>query len=263
MDIYSFPPIAAVLDAAYAALTSLAALLDPLVGATASALAIVIVTLLVRSVLVPLGVMQVRAELTRRRLAPKLRELQRRHKKNPEVLQRKMMELYRDEKSSPFAGMLPALAQAPVLSILYGVFVLPNINGHGNALLDETLAGVPLGRSFFSLVGDAAWLDAGIVAILLVLIAVTATLSRRQVLRNAEPLVPGDAQSETQHRMLRIMSWMSFLTLIFAAIVPLAATIYLTVTTAWTLTERTILRARMLRTAEQGPASPPRAAPAS
>lgn len=245
MDFYAFPPIAAVLDAAYSLLTGLAELLTPFAGPAASAAAIVVVTLVVRAILIPLGRLQMRAEITRRRLAPKLRELQRRHRKRPEVLQQKTLELYRDEKTSPFAGMLPALAQAPVLSILYGVFVLPTINGHGNALLDETLLGVPLGSSVVGLVGAGAWLDAGIVAILLLAIAITASLSRRQMLRLAEPPVPGDAQSEQQHRMMRVLSWMPFLTVVFAAIVPLAATIYLTVTTAWTLTERTLLRRAM------------------
>lgn len=238
MDIYAFPPIAAILDAAYSGLLALSALV------TAPA-AIVLVTLLVRALLIPLGRSQVKAEITRRRLAPKLRELQRRHRKRPEVLQQKTLELYRDEKTSPLAGIGPALAQAPVLSILYGVFVLPSINGHPNALLDETLLGVPLGRSFVSLVASGAWVDAVVCAVLLLAIAGTAVLSRRQILRFAEPPIPGDAQSEQAHRVIRGMSWMAFLTVVFAAVVPLAATIYLTVTTAWTLAERTLLRRRL------------------
>jgi YidC/Oxa1 family membrane protein insertase len=38
------------------------------------------------------------------------------------------------------------------------------------------------------------------------------------------------------------LSWLPFITVVFAAVVPLAATIYLSVTTAWTLAERVILR---------------------
>jgi membrane protein insertase Oxa1/YidC/SpoIIIJ len=45
----------------------------------------------------------------------------------------------------------------------------------------------------------------------------------------------------------RALSWLPFLTVVFAAVVPLAATLYLAVATAWTLVERTVLR-RMLRT---------------
>ena len=64
----------------------------------------------VRALLIPVGVSQVRAEFTRRRLAPQLAELQRRHGKDRETLARKTMELYQAEKTSPFAGMLPLRA---------------------------------------------------------------------------------------------------------------------------------------------------------
>ncbi|WBU39114.1 YidC/Oxa1 family membrane protein insertase [Homoserinibacter sp. YIM 151385] len=255
MDLFSFPPIAAVLEAAYTGLHALGLLVTP-------ALAIVLVTLAVRAALVPLGRMQVRAELVRRRLAPKLRELQRRYRKRPEVLQRKTLELYQEERTSPFAGILPALAQAPFLSVLYALFVMPQIAGHPNALLDETLLGVPLGRSWLSLVGDGDWMSAGIVTALLLVAGTTAWFSRRQALRFAEPLVPGDAQSEQSHRMLRIMSWMPFMTVVIAAAVPLAAALYLAVSTTWTLVERTLLRRSLGLLPPEAPAAGARPRPA-
>ena len=97
MDFYRFPPIAAVLDAAYSVVTALSDVVAPIAGSAAAAVAIVLVTLLVRSLLIPVGVSQVRADFTRRRLAPRLQELQRRYKKKPEVLQRKTLELYAAE----------------------------------------------------------------------------------------------------------------------------------------------------------------------
>jgi YidC/Oxa1 family membrane protein insertase len=42
--------------------------------------------------------------------------------------------------------------------------------------------------------------------------------------------------------MTSMLSWLPFITVVFAAIVPLAATLYLTITTTWTLVERTLLR---------------------
>jgi hypothetical protein len=104
LDIYAFPPIAAILDAAYGALTSLSTALEPLAGTAAAAAAVILVTLLIRAALIPVGVSQAKAEQTRARLAPKLRELQKRHKKNPKRLQRETMQLYKDENTSPFAS---------------------------------------------------------------------------------------------------------------------------------------------------------------
>ena len=150
MDIFAFPPLAALLNAAYGALAGLSDLLTPLAGASAAALAVVLVTLLVRALLIPVGISQAKAEQTRARLAPRLRELQRRHKKNPERLQKEMLELYRSENTSPFAGMLPVLAQAPVVGILYTLFLRPEIAGHPNELLTHDLFGAPLGTSLVS-----------------------------------------------------------------------------------------------------------------
>jgi YidC/Oxa1 family membrane protein insertase len=244
MDFYSVPPVAVALDGAYSLVTWLAAALTPLAGTASAALAVVLVTMAVRSLLLPVGVSQVRAESTRRRLAPMLQELRRRHAKNPELLQRATMRLYADEKASPFAGCLPTLLQAPVLSLLYGLFVLPTVGGHVNALLQAELLGVPLGTSLFSLLtsgvlsGGALALQSLVFVTLLACIGGVAWASGRMALRAQQiSEVPEQLRSLTS-----VLSWLPFLTVVFAAVVPLAATLYLTVTTAWTLVERTVLR---------------------
>lgn len=70
MDLFSFPPIAAILDAAYALLMGLASLLQPITGGASAAVAVVILTLLVRTILIPTGIAQAKADQTRARLAP-------------------------------------------------------------------------------------------------------------------------------------------------------------------------------------------------
>ena len=241
MDLYAFPPIAAALDAAHSAITWLIATLEPLLPAGAAGLAIVLVTVLVRTALIPASVSTVRGEINRRRLAPQIAQLRKRYGKQPEVVQRKTMELYSSEKVSPFAGILPLLIQAPVLSLLYGLFVLTSIGGHANALLTETFLGVPLGTSLVTMIGsggDPA--QFAVYAALLLAIGVVAWFSRR-----VTATYLGESADDTPPAMRQlsgILSWMPFLTVVFAAIVPLAATIYLTVTTTWTLVERQLLR---------------------
>jgi YidC/Oxa1 family membrane protein insertase len=244
LDIYSLAPVATVLDLAYSLVTSLAAALAPLVGGHAAALAVIVVTVVVRLLLIPIGRSQVRAEFSRRRLAPKLRELRRRYGANPELLQRKTVELYAEEKASPLAGCLPTLLQAPVLSVLYGIFVLTTIDGHPNGLLTEHLLSVPLGTSLPAfLATGAAWPGVLVYLVLLAGITVVAALSRAHTLRNAEP--PVEDAPEGMLRVSRALSWAPLVTVVFAALVPLAATLYLAVTTTWTLTERAILRRRL------------------
>jgi YidC/Oxa1 family membrane protein insertase len=97
MDLSSFPPISATLDAAYALLMGLASLLQPITGDASAAIAIVLLTVMVRAILIPTGVAQARADQTRARVAPKLQMLQRRYKNDRERLQRETMKLYTDE----------------------------------------------------------------------------------------------------------------------------------------------------------------------
>jgi YidC/Oxa1 family membrane protein insertase len=244
VDIYSFAPVATVLDLAYTLVTSLASALTPVAGGFSAALAVLAVTVVVRLLLIPVGRSQIRAELTRRRLAPKLRDLRRRYATNPEVLQRRTMELYAEEKASPLAGCLPTLLQAPVLSVLYGLFVLASIDGHPNGLLTEHLLSVPLGTSLPSFLGaGAAWPGVLVYLVLLAGIATVAVLSRAHSLRNAEPAAE-DAPAGMQ-QVTRVLSWAPLMTVVFAALVPLAATLYLAVSTTWTLVERALLRRRL------------------
>ncbi|WP_120494234.1 YidC/Oxa1 family membrane protein insertase [Microbacterium phyllosphaerae] len=242
MDIFAFPPLTALLDAAYGTLAGLASFLEPLAGASSAALAVVLVTLLVRALLIPVGFSQAKAEQTRARLAPRLRELQRRHKKNPERLQKEMLELYRSENTSPFAGMLPVLAQAPVVGLLYTLFIRPEIAGHPNDLLTHDLFGAPLGTSLVSSVfgGTASPSTLLVFGVLIVIMLVVADITRR-VFTPAP--IEGDSPLNSP-TMLRVTSALHYLTALFAVFVPLAAALYLTVTVVWTLVQRTLLRRR-------------------
>ena len=240
MDIFAFPPLTWLLDAAYGALAGLTSRLDPLTSASA-ALAVVLVTLLVRALLIPVGISQAKAEQTRARLAPKLRALQQKHKKNPEKLQAAMLELYRSENTSPFAGMLPVLAQAPVVGILYTLFIRPEIAGHPNELLAHDLLGAPLGTSLVHMLtaGPFSWPTLLVMAGLIVIMIVIADITRR-VFQTA----PVDDSPMSSPGMLRLMNALHYLTAVFAVFVPLAAALYLTVTVAWTLAQRVVLRRR-------------------
>lgn len=232
MDPFTLPPVAAILELAYTGLLGLSHLLAPLAGPTSAALAIVLVTVLVRVVLIPVGISQAKAQWTQRRLAPRLAELRKRYAKKPEVLQAKTMELYRQEGASPFAGLLPALAQAPFVSIVYALFIRTSVDGHGNALLTETLAGVPLGTGLF---GVSDWPGLVVFGVIVVVGAVVAWFSRRSMLALQLPDQPNAA-------LTRAMSWLSFAPVVISLFVPLAAALYVVVSSAWALGERAVLR---------------------
>ena len=241
MDIYAFGPVAGILSGAYSLVTLIATLLAPTLGSASAGAAVVALTILVRIILIPVGVSQVRAEYTRRRLAPKLAELQHKYADDRVVLQAKVSELYAVEKASPFAGCLPLLLQAPVLSVIYALFLHQQIAGRENGLLAHSLGGVPLGTSFIHFMSTAAGAWPGIIVFLIVLtlIAGVAAASRRLL---AAPAAPSGSASPSGSRLAMIVSFAPFITVVFAAFVPLAAALYLVTTTAWTLGERVTLR---------------------
>ena len=240
LDIFAFPPLTLLLDGAYGALLSLSHLLEPLAGSNAAALAVVVVTMLVRTALIPVGVSQAKAEQMRARLAPKLRDLQKRHGKDTERLQRETLALYKNENASPLAGCLPLLVQGAVVGILYTLFLRPEIAGHPNELLTHDLFGAPLGSSLLTAIGggiDAA--TALVWAVVLVLILVVAEITRRVFRPQVPPEGPLAAPG-----MLGVMNALHYLTAVFAVFVPLAAALYLVITVTWTLVQRALLRRR-------------------
>lgn len=248
MNPLEFPPIAAVLDAAHTAFLALSHLLEPLVGSGAAALGIVVVTLIVRTLLIPVGIAQARGEHHRARLAPQLRALRSRYAKQPERLQRETMRLYSDEGVSPMAGCVPLLLQAPVLALVYSLFITPTIAGHPNALLEEALGGVSLrttvvGAITAGTVTPQVLLVFGVIVVLLVALA--------EATRRFLPIVVpdgADAQAgpmgDAAARMARMSGILHYMTAVVALFVPLAAALYLVTTAAWTLAQRLILRRR-------------------
>ncbi|ANJ27931.1 YidC/Oxa1 family membrane protein insertase [Agromyces aureus] len=268
MDLYAFPPIAAVLDVAYSLLMGLTDLLEPLAGGASAALAIVLVTLLVRTALIPVGVSQAKAERTRARLAPRLAELQRKHKANPERLQREMMALYAEEGTSPFAGCLPMLVQIPVVGVIYALFILPVIAGHPNDLLTHTLFGVPLGSSLAGSLaaGTATPATIAVFGAIVLLIALVGEVTRRAF----RPVAAAGAASASRSSssasepgqlpglasMQNVLGLLQFVTAVVAMFVPLAAAVYLLITVSWTLGQRLVLR-RLFPAAPSAPGVPP------
>lgn len=80
---------------------------------------VLLLTIAVRLILLPLGVTQVRSFQKMAKLAPRQKELQAKHKGNPQQMQQELAALYKEEGVNPAAGCLPLLLQLPVM---YGLF---------------------------------------------------------------------------------------------------------------------------------------------
>ncbi len=80
---------------------------------------IILLTLLVRIVFYPITARGNASMKKMQAIQPKIKELREKYKTNPQLMNTKMMELYRAEGVNPFGGCLPILLQIPVFFALY------------------------------------------------------------------------------------------------------------------------------------------------
>ena len=88
-------------------------------------IAIIVLTIIVRIALWPLNVSQQRSMRTMQTLQPKMKAIQDRYKNDPQKMQQKMMEFYKEHKFNPMGGCLPLLIQMPIFILLYSALMSP------------------------------------------------------------------------------------------------------------------------------------------
>jgi YidC/Oxa1 family membrane protein insertase len=86
-------------------------------------LAIIVFTLLVRSILVPLSLPSMRARTKMLELQPELKKLKAKHKNDKQGMQKAQLELYQKYNVNPLAGCLPQIVQIALLIFLYQALV--------------------------------------------------------------------------------------------------------------------------------------------
>lgn len=87
--------------------------------------AIIILTLVLRFLLFPLGMKQIKSMQAMQALQPKIKEIQKKYKGNKQKAQEETMRLYKEAGVNPLGGCLPVLAQFPLLIAMYAVLRAP------------------------------------------------------------------------------------------------------------------------------------------
>jgi YidC/Oxa1 family membrane protein insertase len=226
-------------EAAYHLVYALTGVLTPVLGGLATAAGIVIFTMAVRLLIAPLSFRALRGQAAQARLAPQIQAIHKRYGKQPERFQSELAALYRREGTSALAGLWPILAQWPFLSVMYLLFRSPSVAGGRNQLLTHGLLGVPLGTHALSGAGVLSAQGAvflGVFAILAALCWLSARVARHMA-PTPQPLVPARG-------MGIIGAALPYITVVFAAFLPLAGALYLLTTTAWTTAERWLFTRR-------------------
>ena len=119
-------------------------LLSPLFGKDSGvtwALSIMGLVVVIRIVLIPLFVKQIKSQRALTALQPHMKEIQKKYKDDRQKQSEEMMKLYKEHKTNPLASCFPILAQAPIFFALFTVL---------NGIAAKTDAGVsaPIARGF-------------------------------------------------------------------------------------------------------------------
>ncbi len=93
-------------------------------------IAIILLTVLIKLILWPLGRQSIKSQKALQDLQPKIEELKKKYADNKVELSRATMEMYKENKVNPFSSCLPLLIQLPFLFAVYQVFR----DGLGNKL---------------------------------------------------------------------------------------------------------------------------------
>lgn len=99
--------------------------------------AIILTTLLIKTLFIPLSQKQIESQKKMQELQPKIKELQKKYKDDKEKQTKAIMELYKEHKANPLSGCLPLIVQLIVLIAIYRVII--NISHAGFSISSADL----------------------------------------------------------------------------------------------------------------------------
>lgn len=223
-------------------------------------LSIVFLTILMRLLLFPLFVKQIKTQRAMQLLQPKLKELQVKYKGDRETLNVEMMKLYKTHGANPLAGCLPLLLQMPVFFALFHVLsnIRPNSSGNYHAVsglstsLVESAAhakivGAPIAASFKSSDSLLNSLSASpgtvkvVAAVMVVLMGASTFWTQYQLM--SRTAASGGTSINTQQKVLLYVLPFSFL---FAGFnFPIGVLLYWLTTNLWSMGQQHFVIAKM------------------
>ena len=137
------------------------ALLSPIFGAASGAawgMSIVGLVIVIRILLIPLFVKQIKAQRNLQLIQPQMKEIQKKYAGDKQRQSEEMMKLYRESGTNPLSSCLPILVQAPIFFALFRVLqgmaqdkavgvLTPALVAEGR---EATIFGVPIYGTFMN-----------------------------------------------------------------------------------------------------------------
>ena len=202
-------------------------------------LAIVALVILIRIILIPLFVKQIRSQRNLQIIQPQVKEIQKKYAGDRERQSQELMKLYKDTGTNPLASCLPILAQAPIFFALFsvlnglaqsktrGVLTVELMESARNAkILGAPLYGTLVHREETVDPTATLW----VTILLIILMTVTTFLTQRQLI--VKNTAPGNPMVQQQKILLYVFP------VIFAVTginFPVGVLLYWFTTNVWTM----------------------------
>lgn len=173
--------------------------------------AIVAFTLILRLLMFPLTLSQIRGMQAQKELQPKIQELQKKYGKDREKLTQEQMKLYQEAGINPLSGCLPLVIQMPILFGLYSALV-----AIGPSLAGADFFWIP-DLSFPEYTKGLSWIseafqngDYGLLATYLVLpiLLIVSQFFMQRWMTPATPTTGDNAQAGMMKQMTYVMTFM-------------------------------------------------------
>ncbi len=200
-------------------------------------LAIIGLVILIRIILIPLFVKQIKSQRALTALQPKMKEIQKKYKDDRQKQSEEMMKLYKEHKTNPLSSCFPILAQAPIFFSLFTVLNgVAHNHPHGvmrGAALESARTAKFFGASISDTFLSSNITETKIVTVLLILFmsATTFTTQRQLMVKGMPKQTGNDMMAQQQKIMLYVFP------VIFAVSgvnFPVGVLIYWGTTNLWT-----------------------------
>jgi YidC/Oxa1 family membrane protein insertase len=160
-------------------------------GGWAWGLAIVLLVILIRILLIPLFVKQIKSQRNLQIIQPQVKEIQKKYAGDRERQSQELMKLYKETGTNPLSSCLPILAQAPIFYALFVVLQGIAMSQPKGVLTDElvesarnaSILGAPIYGTFMNRAETANptatfW----VTLVLIFLMTLTSFLTQRQLI---------------------------------------------------------------------------------
>jgi YidC/Oxa1 family membrane protein insertase len=212
-------------------------LLSPLFGADSGvswSLAIIGLVIIIRTILIPLFVKQIKSQRALTALQPHMKDIQKKYKDDRQKQSEEMMKLYKEHKTNPLASCFPILAQAPIFfalfTVLNGIGKNPPVK-HGVFSQDDVVSAAQ--AKFFGAPISQTFLGTDITTVKIVAVILIAFTTQRQLMLKGMPKMDSSNNMMLQQQKIMLYAF-PVIFAISGVNFPIGVLIYWSTTNLWT-----------------------------